>query len=96
MKKKKSKRFFCSIVTYGVMNPDYQKYSIGRIEVFDTKMKSDNGYQFYEGHFKVPHEMIGAFRKLLDFKEFDELPRIIFDPPRGLPSYKKKRKINKK
>jgi len=74
---KKHKRFFLSVVEYGMMNPDYQDMQAGRIEVFDSFKKSH--YQDYEASYCLPLEIAYAFRNLFDFKYFNKIPYIRFD-----------------
>jgi len=75
----KKKRYFFSVVEEVIMNPKYQDYRGGRIEVYDRKDKS--GYACYEARFFIPKEFINSFRETWDFKESDRMPFIHWDYP---------------
>ncbi len=75
--KKKEKRFWLSIVEYGVMNPTFQDFRVARIEVHDRE--SDSPYQIYEGHITLPVELMDKFREIFDFLETDLPIRIDFN-----------------
>lgn len=67
---KKDKRFWLNVIEYGVMNPKFYGFRVGRIEVFDSKLNSP--YPAYEGSFCLPEEVGYKFRELIDFKHFDK------------------------
>ena len=73
----KKKRYFFSVVEEMIMNPKYDGYRGGRIEVYDRK--DDSGYACYEARFLIPEEFMDAFRELWDFKESDKMPHIRWD-----------------
>ena len=73
----KKKRYFFSVVEEMVMNPKFDGYRGGRIEVYDRKGKESSGC--YEARFLIPEEFMVDFRKMWDFKESDEMPYIRWD-----------------
>lgn len=73
----KKKRYFFSVIEEAVLNPKYDGWRGGRIEVYDRKDKS--GYACYEARFFIPEEFIGPFRETWDFKESDKMPYIRWD-----------------
>jgi len=78
----KEKRYFLSVVEEGVMNPKFEGFRAGRIELHDKKTKS--GYAVAEYRFCIPEELIDWFRDKLDFYETDMPIRIeinMFDLP---------------
>jgi len=79
--KKKSKRYFISVVEEMIQNPDYFGYRGGRIEIYDNE--SDSPYAIYEARFLIPEEFIEGFRELFDFKETDKLIYINWDMKNG-------------
>lgn len=72
--KKQKKRYFFSVVEEAILNPDYEDYCAGRVEVYDRYSKSP--YAIYEARFLIPKEFMEDFRKTFDFKE-SNLPVII-------------------
>ena len=74
---KSCKRYFMSVIEEMVMNTEYQWGRGGRIEVTDSKSKSD--YPVYEARWFLPCEIADKFREIFDFKEFDKLPYLRFD-----------------
>jgi len=70
------KRFFFSVVEEGVLNPDYEGFRMGRIEVYDEK--SDSPYADYEARICLPEEFFEEFREVFDLKESDLMPRIVW------------------
>ncbi len=77
MAKRKQKRYFFTVVEEVIMDPKYQHFRGGRIEVYDRKDKS--GYACYEARFFIPEEFIDSFRETWNFKESDEMPFIHWD-----------------
>lgn len=71
----KNKRYFISIVEYGIMNNDWDNWRMGRIELH----KEGEHYAVYEGFIRLPAKAFEALREELDFKEYDKLPYFIFD-----------------
>jgi len=67
--KKKSKRFFYSVVEEFSYNEDYNAFCMGRVEIFDSHNKS--GYAIGEARFIIPAELFPKFREWIDFKESD-------------------------
>ena len=76
----KNKRYFFSVVEEMIMNPKYDGYRGGRIEVRDRKGKSD--YACYEARFLIPEEFMDTFRELWDLKESDKMPYIHWEYPK--------------
>jgi hypothetical protein len=74
----KSKRYSFSVVEMGIMNPKRKGLRGGRIEVFDSKDRSD-GYASYEASFFVPEEFFESFRAVWDEKQSDKMPFILWD-----------------
>ena len=70
-----TKRFFFNVVEYGVLNPAYQQWRMGRIEVHE---KGEH-YAIGEGFMKAPAEIFNAVRDAIDFKECDETVVINID-----------------
>jgi len=69
------KKYFISVVEYGVMNKDWNGWRMGRIEVH----KEDEHYAVYEGFIRLPDKAFEVLREELDFKEFDKLPYLNFN-----------------
>jgi hypothetical protein len=69
MENNKPKRYSYSTVGYGVMSLFGEKYSMGRIEIFDDQ--DESGYQVDEGIYSVPHEIVGKFRDFIESLETD-------------------------
>jgi hypothetical protein len=66
---KKSKRYFFSVVEEMIMNPKFNGFRAGRIEVYDNQSKSP--YAMEEYRFMIPEEFYYEFREIFDFKESD-------------------------
>jgi len=64
-------RFYYSTVGYGVMSLFGEKYTMGRIEVFDKE--NESGYQVHEGIYSMPHVAANQFQDFMDSLE-TELP----------------------
>ena len=73
----KGKRYFFSVIEEAVMNPKYENFRGGRIEIYDRKDKTR--YACYEARFLIPVEFMDSFREVWDFKESDEMPYIRWD-----------------
>lgn len=73
------KRYFFSVVEEMVLNPDFNGYRAGRIEVFDDEAKDTYDGRVYEARFLVPEEFYEDFRAVFDFKESDLMPRITWE-----------------
>ncbi len=69
--KPEEKKFYFSIVEYGIMNEDFAKKNpdirIGRIEIWHR----DYWYNVDEIQFALPSKMFEALRDALEFKECD-------------------------
>ncbi|MDP2940057.1 MAG: hypothetical protein Q8O13_08270 [Candidatus Omnitrophota bacterium] len=59
----KKKRYFFSVVEEMVMNPKFDGYRVGRIEIYDRKGESR------EARFLIPEEFMVDFRRLWDSKD---------------------------
>ncbi len=77
--KKKSKRYWFSIIEEGIQNLKFAHFRGGRIEVYDTKDKLSGSYPIYEARFMIPEEFMLGFRELFDFKESNRMPFIRWD-----------------
>lgn len=64
-------RYYYSTVGYGVFSLFGEKYTMGRIEVFDKE--SESGYQIHEGIYSMPHIAANQFQDFMDSLE-TELP----------------------
>lgn len=73
----RKKRYYFSVIEQMVLNPDYQQYRSGRIEMFERD--SESAFQDLELHFMVPSEVFDAFRDIWDEKEFDVLPKAFWE-----------------
>lgn len=71
------KRYHFNVVEEGVLNPKFQGYRGGRIEVTDIQSESD--YAVYEAKFLIPEEFMDAFREVFDFKSSDLMPYLRWD-----------------
>jgi hypothetical protein len=71
------KKYHFSVVEEMILNPDFVAYRGGRIEVFERDSKS--AFQDRELHFLVPKEVFEAFRDIWDEKEFDVLPKALWE-----------------
>ena len=69
----KKKRYFFSVVEEMIMNPKFDGYRAGRIEIYDRKGESR------EARFLIPEEFMDALRELWDSKESDKMPYIQWD-----------------
>lgn len=74
---KQKKRYFFSVTEEFIMNPEYQGYRGGRIEVHDRE--SENPYADYEARFTIPEEFYDAFREVFDWQESDLMPMIVWN-----------------
>lgn len=81
-------RYFFNVVGEAIMNPAYEGYAGGRIEVFDAE--DPQGYAVYEGRWLVPVELEDEFRDTFDFRKVDLLPRFHFDIEGDKKSYKER------
>ena len=63
-----------------VMNPKYDGYRAGRIEIRDRK--EENRDACYEARFLIPEEFMDAFRDIWDLKESDKMPYIHWEFPK--------------
>ena len=64
-------RYYYSTVGYGVFSLFGEKYTMGRIEVFDKE--NESGYQVHEGIYSMPHVAANKFQDFIDSLE-TELP----------------------
>jgi len=64
-------RFSYSTVGYGVFSLFGEKYSMGRIEVFDRE--NESGYAVHEGEYTMPHVSANQFEDFMDSLQ-TELP----------------------
>ncbi len=62
-------RFSYSTVGYGVFSLFGEKYTMGRIEVFDDE--NSGGYQVHEGIYTMPHEAASQFEDFIESIETD-------------------------
>jgi hypothetical protein len=62
-------RFSYSTVGYGVMSLLGEKYSMGRIEVFDRE--DESGYAVHEGVYTMPHVAAQQFQDFIESLETD-------------------------
>lgn len=69
------KKYFLSIVEYGIMNNKWDGWRMARIEV----LEEGHHYATYEGFIRLPNKAFEALREELDFKEFDKLPYLRFN-----------------
>jgi hypothetical protein len=69
MENNKPKRYSYSTVGYGVFSLFGEKYSMGRIEIFDDQ--DESGYQVDEGSYSIPHEIVDKFRDFIESLETD-------------------------
>ncbi|MBW2046662.1 MAG: hypothetical protein JRI96_17610 [Deltaproteobacteria bacterium] len=69
----KKKRYFFSVVEEMVMNPKFDGYRAGRIEIYDRRGETR------EARFLIPEEFMDDFRKIWDSKEPDKMPYIQWD-----------------
>ncbi len=67
-KRKKSKRWFLSVVEE-FWPGQKERICIGRVEVFDNKLKSP--YPVSEGRIVASREVFEKIREIFDFKEFE-------------------------
>ena len=74
-KKKKSKRWFLSVVEE-FWSGQKEEICVGRIEVFDNKLKYP--HNVYEGRIVAPREIFEKIRDIFDFKEFNSPIEINF------------------
>lgn len=72
-------RYFFSVVEECVMNPDYEGYRGGRVEVYDEQ--NNSGYAIYEARFLIPEEFFETFREMFDCKYSNLMPMIKWDYP---------------
>jgi len=73
--KKKHKKYWLNIVEYGIMNNNWDGWSMARIELH----KEGEHYAVYEGFIRLPNKAFQLLRDELDFKEFDKLPYLNFN-----------------
>ena len=73
---KKKKRYWCSVIEE-FWPGQKEGWHIGRIEVYDNRV--DSPYTIYEARFALTDELYCGFRKLFDWKRFNELPYIVFN-----------------
>ena len=78
MKKSKPKRYYCSCVGQGIMNPLYFDYQSFRVEIYDRKRK--DGYSVDEASFLVPHDVYEKLYEIFEGYESDVLPVIHWNP----------------
>lgn len=69
MENNKPKRYSYSTVGYGVFSLFGEKYSMGRIEIFDDQ--DESAYQIDEGIYSVPYEIADKFRDFIESLETD-------------------------
>jgi hypothetical protein len=69
MENNKPKRYSYSTVGYGVFSLFGEKYSMGRIEIFDDQ--DESAYQIDEGIYSVPYEIVDKFRDFIESLETD-------------------------
>ena len=76
--KAKKKRYYCSVVGQGVMNPLYFDYESFRVEIYDSKRK--DGYAVDEASFLVPTDLAEPLRSIFEEYESDVMPVIHWEP----------------
>lgn len=64
-------RFSYSTVGYGIFSLFGEKYTMGRIEVFDKQ--NESGYQVHEGIYAMPHKAANQFEDFIESLQ-TELP----------------------
>jgi len=72
------KKYFFSVIEEMVLNPMFEGYRAGRIEVTDNELNSAYPV-IYEAHFLVPKEFYEDFRAVFEFKESNLMPRITWE-----------------
>jgi len=68
-------KYHINIVEYGIMNNDWEGWSMARIELH----KEGEHYQVYEGFVRLPTPVFETFRESFDFMDLDKLPYMRFD-----------------
>jgi len=68
------KKYFLSVIEYGIMNNKWDGWRMGRIELH----KEGEPYAVYEGFIRLPAKAFQLLREELDFKDFDKLPYLNF------------------
>ncbi len=85
--KSEEKRYYYSVIEEAVLNPQYEGYRGGRVEVFDRLSKEyEKGYASYEARFLIPEKMFAAFRDIFDEEESDLPVFIRWTEPEGVPA----------